>query len=108
MLPSCAPGVPIPKFASYLRHPRLRTSESKDASNFIDPVWLWFRSPHDGLAAAMMRTPLTATLEKRCPTVDRGGGDASRENATAKEGPLKRAQAMYAATAKAGCLADRI
>src|SRR5262245_7839382 len=38
------------------RHPRIRTSESTDPGNFIDLVWLWFRSPHFGLAARMMRT----------------------------------------------------
>jgi hypothetical protein len=33
----------------------LRTSESKDTWQLIDLVWLWFRSPHFGLAAEMMR-----------------------------------------------------
>src|SRR2546430_403287 len=42
--------------------PRLRTSESKDASNSFDLVWLWFRSSHFGRAARMMRTSETATL----------------------------------------------
>ena len=45
-----------------LRHPRLRTSESKDTSNLLILVWLWFRSPHVGLAARMMRTSEPPTL----------------------------------------------
>ena len=39
-----------------MRHPRLRTSESKDTGKPTILVWLWFRSPHDELAASMMRT----------------------------------------------------
>src|SRR6266404_896724 len=38
------------------RHPRLRTSELKDTRNLCYLVWLGFRSPHDELAARMMRT----------------------------------------------------
>jgi hypothetical protein len=34
----------------------LRISESKDTSKPLIPVWLWFRSPHLGLAEGMMRT----------------------------------------------------
>src|SRR5262245_22171306 len=39
----------------------MRTSESKDTSNLLNLVWLWFRSPHFGLAAIMMRTSEPAT-----------------------------------------------
>jgi hypothetical protein len=42
--------VPIPKFASFSGTLVLRTSESKDTSNLSKRVWLWFRSPHFGLA----------------------------------------------------------
>src|SRR5262249_1087776 len=34
----------------------LRTSESKDTSKLLILVWLWFRSPHNEVAAQMMRT----------------------------------------------------
>src|SRR5262252_8578308 len=34
----------------------LRTSESKDTGKLLILVWLWFRSPHDEVAAQMMRT----------------------------------------------------
>ena len=39
-----------------LRRPGLRTSESKDTSNLLILVWLWFRSPHFGFAARVMWT----------------------------------------------------
>ena len=32
------------------------TSESKDTSNLLNIVWLWFRSSHFGFATRMMRT----------------------------------------------------
>src|SRR5215472_12045165 len=57
-----------------LGHARLRTSESKGTSNLLNLVWLWFRSPHLGLAARMMRTsepPHLGTMAARTATGDR-------------------------------------
>jgi hypothetical protein len=38
----------------------------KDTKQLVDLVWLWFRSPHDELAAMMMRTPPPWTIETVC------------------------------------------
>jgi hypothetical protein len=46
----------IPKFASLRGNLVCELRNRKDTGNLLFPVWLWFRSPHDGLAAAMMRT----------------------------------------------------
>jgi hypothetical protein len=40
--------------AAFLRP--LELWNRQDPSKLIDLVWLWFRSPHDQLAAIMMRT----------------------------------------------------
>jgi hypothetical protein len=39
----------------HLARAHLRTSESKDTSNALNLVWLWFRSPQFGLAATTLR-----------------------------------------------------
>src|SRR3954466_12674521 len=49
-----------------VRYPRLRTSESKDTSQPIGLVWLWFRSPHEGLAEIMMPTSEPPHWHGRC------------------------------------------
>src|SRR5215469_12486605 len=55
-----------------LRHPLLRTSESKDTSHILIPVWLWFRSPHHELAATMMRTSEPPHWLSRCIVSSQG------------------------------------
>ena len=37
---------PDSEVRSISQRPPIRTSESKDTSNFLNLVWLWFRSPH--------------------------------------------------------------
>src|SRR5262249_15482340 len=53
---------PDSEVRTILRHPHLRTSESKDTSNLLNLVWLWFGSPHLGLAASYDADFRTATL----------------------------------------------
>src|SRR6266481_9318753 len=50
-----AASVPIPKFASLCRS-LVCELRNRRTLTIIDLVWLWFRSPHFGLAAKMMRT----------------------------------------------------
>jgi hypothetical protein len=49
-------SVLIRKFASFCGDLVCELRNRKDTSKLLFPVWLWFRSPHDGLAATMMRT----------------------------------------------------
>jgi hypothetical protein len=49
-------GNPNPNFASFRGTFDLRTLDSKDISNLLFLVWLWFGGPHDEQAAVMMRT----------------------------------------------------
>ena len=49
------PSVPIPKFGS-LCGTLVCELRNRRTLRLIDLVWLWFRSPHFGLAARMMRT----------------------------------------------------
>src|SRR5262245_28981301 len=57
----------------------MRTSESTDTSNLLNLVWLWFRSPHFGLAATTMRTSepphqsITASARVLLENPERGG-----------------------------------
>jgi hypothetical protein len=40
----------------------------KDTSKLLILVWLWFRSPHEGLAAEVMRTSEPPHQERRKPS----------------------------------------
>src|SRR6478672_3462157 len=56
VLMSPCPSVLIPKFASFCGDLVCELRNRKDTSKLLFLVWLWFRSPHDGRAATMMRS----------------------------------------------------
>src|SRR5262245_37914453 len=84
-----AASVPIPKFASLCGTLVCELRNRRTLATY-DLVWLWFRSPHFGLAARLMRTsepphwcrrdytpnPPTGTSQRRMPRLrfrDHGG-----------------------------------
>src|SRR4029077_16904801 len=52
-------SVLIPKLASFCGDLVCELRNRKDTSKSLFLVWLWFRSPHDGMVAAMRRTSET-------------------------------------------------
>src|SRR3954447_23859355 len=49
-------SVPIPKFASLCGTLVCELRNRRTLAKSLNLVWLWFRSPHEGLAERMMRT----------------------------------------------------